>query len=120
MSENPLFGAEVVPLSNLLRKGSLANLFSSSPIKELAVIASDNKEDSDFKSVWRAANAFNNSEEFVANFAGYMDNIPEGKSWSDTPFYKKLVTKVGEKKAQTMILATVTAIARQHLKEVSK
>lgn len=93
------------------RLGTLGN--SNAPAQKLSKLVRENKDDPAFKEVWRASNSHGSSSEYLANFVAFMKTgIPEGKSWSDTAFFKKLVEKVGEKEATTMLLDTFAYVNR--------
>lgn len=88
----------------------------SSPIRKLFDLVRKDREHPEFKKVFRAENSLDNAEEFMANFQGYTQaSIPEGVSWSQTPFYKTLVSKVGEKETQSMIIAMMTTLMRANM-----
>lgn len=95
-------------------------LFSTevTPIRELADVVGKDRSNPAFKEVWRASNAYDGPAEFMANFVGYMKtSMKEGQSWSDTGLYKELTKKVGEKKAQSMLIDMITTVARDNMKE---
>lgn len=86
----------------------------TSPIRKLFTLIDRDPDNIEFRKVFRASNALDNAEEFMANFQGYMQaSIPEGMSWSQTPFYKELVRKTSEKEAQTMIIDMMTTLVRK-------
>jgi hypothetical protein len=95
-------------------------MFSSAvtPIRELADVVGKDRGNPAFKEVWRASNAYDGPAEFMSNFVGYMKtSMKEGQSWSDTGLYKELTKKVGEKKAQSMLIDMITTVARDNTKD---
>ena len=87
---------------------------SSNPISKLFKLTSENRNDPGIKEVFRANNAYNSGGEYLANLQGYMKaTMKEGISWSETPFFKTLVKKAGEKEATTMLLDALMTLQRQ-------
>lgn len=83
------------------------------PIARFKRLTLEMKDDPDFKKVWRAENSHDSSNEWLANLqAFWKTGIPEGKSWSDTGMYKKLVQKVGKEEAHTMMLDALMTLQR--------
>lgn len=86
---------------------------SHTPIAKLMRFTYENKDDKSVEEVFRSSNAHNGSNEWLANLQTFIKTgIPEGKSWSDTAFYKKLVSKFGEKDAQTMLIDALSVLNR--------
>jgi hypothetical protein len=91
--------------------GMIGNM--SKPVAKLMNWTMKNRDDPGVEEVWRASNAHSGSNEWLANLQGFMKTgIPEGKSWSDTAFFKKLSKDVGEKEAMTMLLDALGTLAR--------
>lgn len=87
------------------------------PLSNLMDVVISNRDEPAFKSVWRASNSIENRSEFMANFVGYMKNMKEGDSWSNTPFYNKLIEKVGKEEAQAMLIDIITTAARSNIEK---
>lgn len=98
---------------DLENTGHFATVPRGSGAKDLRDLTYEMRDDPAIKKVFRATNAHDSSEEWLANLAGFWrTGIPEGKSWSDTPFYKKIVEKVGKEKAHEMLLDSLMRLQR--------